>query len=83
MRARQRSVVRGNMEILVWTGAFVTLAGVASLVWCIIAVQLARREALDEAAMKARLQKAVAMNMGALMLSAIGLMMVLVGILLG
>ncbi len=71
------------MEILVWTGAIVTLAGVASLVWCIIAVQRARREALDDAAMRARLQKAVAMNMGALMLSAIGLIMVVVGILLG
>ena len=73
----------GSMDILVWTGAVVTLAGVASLVWCIVAVQRARREALDESAMKARLQKAVAMNTGALMLSAIGLMMVVVGILLG
>ena len=73
----------GNMDILVWTGAVVTLAGVASLVWCIVAVQRARRDALDETAMKAKLQKAAAMNMGALMLSAIGLMMVVVGILLG
>ncbi|MYH57492.1 MAG: hypothetical protein F4145_05715 [Boseongicola sp. SB0675_bin_26] len=71
------------METLVWTGTFVTLAGVASLVWCIVAVQRARREALDESAMKAKIQKAVAMNMGALMLSAVGLMMVVVGILLG
>ncbi|MXY33410.1 MAG: hypothetical protein F4Y60_04840 [Boseongicola sp. SB0664_bin_43] len=71
------------MEALVWTGAVVTLAGVASLVWCMVAVQRARREALDESAMKAKLQKAVAMNMGALVLSAIGLMMVVVGILLG
>ncbi|MYA88057.1 MAG: hypothetical protein F4X97_06330 [Boseongicola sp. SB0662_bin_57] len=71
------------MEILVWTGTLVTLAGVASLVWCIVAVQRARRESLDESAMKAKLQKAVAVNMGALMLSAIGLMMVVVGILLG
>ena len=75
--------MRGNMEILVWTGTIVTLAGVASLVWCIVAVQRARREALDESAMKAKIQKAVAMNMGALMLSAVGLMMVVVGILLG
>ncbi|MYI70698.1 MAG: hypothetical protein F4103_18840 [Boseongicola sp. SB0673_bin_14] len=71
------------MENLVWIGAVVTLAGVAGLVWCIVAVQRARREGLDETAMKARLQKAVAMNTGALMMSAIGLMMVVVGILLG
>ncbi|MDE0347794.1 MAG: hypothetical protein OXI66_18725, partial [Boseongicola sp.] len=69
------------MENLVWIGAVVTLAGVAGLVWCIVAVQRARREGLDETAMKARLQKAVAMHTGALMLSAIGLMMVVVGIL--
>ena len=73
----------GHMEILVWTGALVTLAGVAVLVWCIVAVQRARRQALDEAALKARLQKAVAMNTGALALSAVGLMIVIVGILLG
>ncbi len=75
--------MRGCMDNLVWTGALVTLAGVAGLVWCIIAVHRARREALDESAMKAKLQKAVAMNTGALALSAIGLMMVVVGMLLG
>ncbi len=75
--------MRGGMENLVWTGALVTLAGVACLVWCIIAVQRARREALDEPEMKARLRKAVAMNMGALALSATGLMMVVAGITLG
>lgn len=71
------------MENLVWIGALVTLAGVAGLVWCIVAVQRARREGLDETAMKTRLQKAVAVNTGALMLSAVGLMMVVVGMLLG
>jgi len=70
------------MENLVWIGALVTLAGVAGLVWCIVAVQRARREGLDETAMKTRLQKAVAVNTGALMLSAVGLMMVVVGMLL-
>ncbi|MXX90622.1 MAG: hypothetical protein F4213_05885 [Boseongicola sp. SB0677_bin_26] len=71
------------MDNLVWMGALVTLAGVAVLAWCIVAVQRARRQALDEAALKARLQKAVAMNTGALALSAVGLMIVVVGILLG
>ncbi len=75
--------MRGSMDNLVWMGALVTLAGVAVLAWCIVAVQRARRQALDEAALKARLQKAVAMNTGALALSAVGLMIVVVGILLG
>ncbi|NNE88558.1 MAG: hypothetical protein HKN27_10820 [Silicimonas sp.] len=71
------------MGNLIWIGALVTLVGLAGLVWCILIVARARKQALDEAAMKQRLQKVVAVNMGALFLSAIGLMMVVVGILLG
>ena len=70
------------MQILIWTGALVTLLGVAGLVWCVVSVARARRAGLDDASMKARLQKVVALNMGALFLSVIGLMMVVVGILL-
>ncbi len=68
------------MENLIWIGAAVTLLGLAGLVWCILTVQKARKDGLDDEAMKARLQKVVAMNMGALFLSAIGLMMVVIGI---
>ena len=71
------------MQNLIWIGAIVTLLGLAGLIWCIFTVQKARRAGLDDDAMKARLQKVVAVNMGALFLSAIGLMMVVVGILLG
>ena len=71
------------MGNLIWIGAAVTLLGLAGLVWCILTVQKARKEGLDDAAMKERLQKVVAINMGALFLSAIGLMMVVVGIAFG
>ena len=71
------------MELLIWIGAVVSLIGVAGLVWCVMAAARARREDLDDAAMKARLQMLVAWNMGALGVSAIGLMMVVIGILLG
>ena len=70
------------MENLIWIGAVVTLLGLGGLVWCILTVHRAKREGLDDAAMKTRLQKVVAVNMGALFLSAVGLMMVVVGILL-
>ena len=43
----------------------------------------ARREKLDTRQMQARLQALVAMNMGALAVSSVGLMMVVIGILLG
>ncbi len=70
------------MQNLIWIGALVTLLGLAGLIWCILKVQRARKKGLDDAALKAELQKVVALNLGALLLSAIGLMMVVVGILL-
>ena len=70
------------MDWVIWLGAMVTLAGLAGLIWCIVTVTCARRAGLSEAALKARLQKVVALNLGALFLSVIGLMMVVVGILL-
>lgn len=70
------------MGNLIWIGALVTVLGLAGLVWCILKVQKARKDELDDAAMTARLQKVVAINMGALFLSAIGLMMVVLGIIL-
>ena len=70
------------MGNLIWMGAVVTLIGLAGLIWCILIVAKARKSELEEAEMKARLQRVVALNMGALFLSAIGLMMVVVGILL-
>lgn len=71
------------MEILIWIGALISLVGVAGLVWCVMAAARARREKLEEEAMKSRLQVLVAWNMGALAVSAIGMMMVVIGILLG
>jgi hypothetical protein len=70
------------MEWMIWTGAVISLLGVLGLIWCIVAAARARRAGLDKQAMAARLQRLVAMNMGALALSGIGLGMVVVGILL-
>ncbi len=71
------------MEMLIWAGAAVTLAGVAGLLACVVSVARARRAGLSEEALKARLQKVIALNLGALFLSVIGLMMVVIGIFLG
>lgn len=70
------------MEFLIWIGALITLLGLVGLIWCILKVQSARRRGLEEEALKAELQKVVALNLGALLLSAFGLMMVVVGIFL-
>lgn len=71
------------MAGLIWTGTAVTLLGLVGLIGCILMVARARKAGLDDAALKARLQRVVAWNMGALFVSAIGLMMVVVGIFLG
>ncbi|SHI35705.1 hypothetical protein [Wenxinia saemankumensis] len=70
------------MEALVWIGAAITVAGFAGIVWTIIAVSRARRAGLDDAALRARLQRIMPMNVGALFLSFLGLMLVVVGIIL-
>ncbi len=71
------------MENLVWIGALLTIIGVAGLVWCVLIAVRAKREGLDDEAMNAKLQKVVALNMAAMGISAIGLMCVVLGIMLG
>ena len=71
------------MEFLIWIGAAVTLAGLAIIVWSILAILKAKRAGLSDEELRARLQKAVTLNMGAFFVSAIGLIMVVAGILLG
>lgn len=70
------------MEWLIWIGAAVTLAGVALLLWCVLTIARARRAGLADDQLKARLQRMIVLNFGALFVSAIGLMMVVVGIVL-
>lgn len=71
------------MEILIWIGAAISVAGLVGLVWCIVQVARAKREKLSDEDMRARIQKVVPINMAALFLSVIGLMLVVIGILLG
>lgn len=70
------------MEMLIWLGAAVTLAGLALLVWCILRVVRARRAGLSDDDLRAALQKILPVNTGALFLSVIGLMLVVLGIVL-
>lgn len=70
-------------ETLIWIGAAASLVGLAGLVWCIIRVMKARRAQLPDEEMRAVLQSVLPLNMGALFLSVIGLMLVVVGVFLG
>ena len=70
-------------DILIWAGALISLVGFFGLVWSIVTVMRAKRANLHEDDMRLVLQKPLPLNLGALFLSVIGLMMVVIGILLG
>lgn len=69
--------------MLIWVGAGLSLVGLMGLSWCIARVWTARRAGLDDAAMRALLARVVPVNLGALLLSVLGLMLVIAGIMLG
>jgi uncharacterized membrane protein len=70
------------MDWLIWIGAAVSLGGIAGLLRCIQLALRARRSGLDNTAMRARLQQIVTFNLAALGVSALGLMLVVMGIIL-
>lgn len=72
-----------SLEWLIWLGTAISVAGLAGLIFCILRVNSARRQKLDDEAMRAVVQKMLPVNLGALFLSVIGLMLVIVGISLG
>lgn len=71
------------MGVMIWVGAVLALAGLAGILGCILSVVRARRRGLSDAQMRAHMQRIVAWNLGSLAVSALGLMAVVVGIVLG
>lgn len=71
-----------GMETLLWIGTAITLVGLAGIVWCGVAAARARAAGLEDAALRARLERLVPINLGALAISAIGLMCVILGVVL-
>lgn len=71
------------MEILIWAGSVIALLGVVGLGWCIVLVTRAKREIQnDDDALRARVQKVVPINLASLFVSALGLMMLVIGLVL-
>ena len=70
------------MEILIWIGSILSLLGLAGLLWCIKTILRAKKAAVSDEELRMSLQKVVPFNMAALFLSAIGLMLVILGIIL-
>lgn len=70
------------MEYLIWIGSAISLAGLAGIVWCILAIARARRAGLEDEALRQRLTALVPVNAGALLCSVLGLILVVAGIFL-
>ena len=70
------------MEILIWIGSILSLLGLAGLLWCIKTILRAKKAAVSDEELRVSLQRVVPFNMAALFLSAIGLMLVILGIML-
>lgn len=68
------------MEWLIIIGAVVSFIGLIGLVTSALKVMKAKRAGLDDAELRTRIQKAMVLNMGALALSVLGLMCVILGI---
>ena len=70
------------MELLIWIGSILSILGLVGLFWCIKTVLTAKKNATSDQQLRDSLQKIVPLNMAALFLSAIGLMLVILGIIL-
>ena len=70
------------MDLLIWIGSILSILGLIGLVWCIKTVLKAKKLAKSDEELRISLQKVVPLNMAALFLSAIGLMLVILGIML-
>jgi hypothetical protein len=68
------------MAWLVWTGTALAVAGLLALGYCIVAAVAAKRAGLPDDELRSRLARIVSINMGALLLSVLGLMSVVVGV---
>ena len=70
-------------DMLVWAGAGFALLGLFGLVWCIVTVWRARRAQMPDDAMRAVMARVLPRNLGALFISVLGLMLVVIGVFLG
>lgn len=70
------------MENLVWVGSAVTLLGLVGVIASVFMVLKAKRQNLDDEALRLRLNKILPVNIGSLMMSLVGLALVIVGVIL-
>ena len=70
------------MEWAVWVGAAVTVTGFLGILYSAFLVSRARKAASDDTDLRARMQRILPLNLGALFLSFLGLLLVVFGVIL-
>jgi hypothetical protein len=71
------------MEALIWGGAAISMVGLMGLIWCVVTVWRARKAGQTDEELRGTMRRVVPVNAGALLLSILGLMVVVLGIMLG
>lgn len=78
-----QALSEGPMDSIIWIGAAISVLGMVGIIYSIFAVARAKRAGLDDEALRKKISRILPINLGALFVSMIGLMMVVVGIFLG
>ncbi len=71
------------MEFVVWIGAALSALGMVGIFYSIFAVARAKRANLPDEELRARISAILPINLGALFISMIGLMAVVLGVMFG
>jgi len=71
------------LEYVVWGGAALSMLGLVGIIYSIVAVSRAKKAGLSDNELRTRIGYILPLNLGALFVSMIGLMAVIIGIMLG
>ena len=70
------------MDLLISIGAVISVIGLVGIVLSIVKVRGAKRDAANDEDLRAKIQAILPLNLGSFLLSIIGLMCVVVGVIL-
>ena len=70
------------METVIWIGAALSVIGLVGISYSIVAVARAKKAGLSDEDLRAQIARILPLNLGALFVSMIGLMAVIVGVIL-
>lgn len=71
------------MELLVGIGAVLSVVGIVGIIISIVKVRRAKATSKDDDELRNRIQAAMPLNLGAFLVSVLGLMCVVIGVILG